>query len=86
MGMAARRFHLMPQTLKEEGSQGLVQSFTRHFTSRYGGYAARFGAYIADALSIPANFNRTIQYKKEALSKYQPVGHFLVVPPGELPM
>jgi hypothetical protein len=76
------RAQLLPDILRREGSKRMVQDFTRHLTQRLGGYAARFGGYISDALSIPHNFNRTMQGKRVVLGRYETVGTYIAVPPG----
>jgi hypothetical protein len=74
--------HFLPHILSQEGGKHLVPAFTRLVASRIGGYAARFGGYITDALSLPQNFNRTMQSKRATLDLYTQLGEFVIYPPG----
>lgn len=76
------RVHFLPHILSQEGGKNLVPAFTRLVASRIGGYAARFGGYITDALSLPQNFNRTMQGKRATLDLYKQLGEFVLFPPG----
>jgi hypothetical protein len=76
------RVHFLPHILSQEGGKHLVPAFTRLVASRIGGYAARFGGYITDALSLPQNFNRTMQSKRATLDLYTQLGEFVIYPPG----